>query len=446
VTAFHLRTTRNQPLPADPATFALDWFSGSHRQRSTIAATTELLSGLAPSPAARDLLHLGGAVYCIDKLALRAETGDAWTRELELNAPVRTRPHWQRARPALTEALTFLSGDRWRLRFRAVDDDVRRETSIPAPDAVCLFSGGLDSLAGAIDLLEDGRNIILVGHFESGFIGGVQTTLAQRLRCNYRGQIRLRQLRLGPAAPNRLQARSLPEAREITTRARSFLFVAVGLAVANAFDENVPLYMPENGFIGINVPFVASRAGSLSTRTTHPYFVERLTSALETVGIMNAILNPFRLKTKGEALAECRNPQLLKSLVDESISCAHPESARWDNLPASNCGYCFPCLIRRAALARIGLDAGASYRHDALTEAELLEEGSDRGADLRALVRGLAREPRSTDVLRNGSVPADDAVAFDGVYRRGRAEFGAWLAAGAAQELREALAAGGPAA
>lgn len=444
MTAFHLRTARDQPLPADPTTFVLDWFSGTHRQRSTVAATTELLYGLAPSPTARDLLHLGGAVYCIDKLVLRADTDDAWTRELELDAPVRTRSRWQAARPALTEALGFLSGDRWTLRFRAGGDDVRGETRVRAPDAVCLFSGGLDSLAGAIDLLEDGRDVLLVGHFESGFIGGVQTTLAGHLRRNYRDQVRLRQLRLGPAPPNPLQARPLPEAREITTRARSFLFIAAGLAVASAFGEDVPLYMPENGFIGINVPFVASRAGSLSTRTTHPYFVERVASALETVGIPNAIVNPFRLKTKGEALAECRKPQLLESLVDQSISCAHPESARWDKLPASNCGYCFPCLIRRAALHRIGLDAGTSYRHDALTESELLEEGSDRGADLRALVRGLARDPRSTDVLRNGTVPAEDAAAFDEVYRRGRDEFAAWLAAGAGQELRDALAAGRP--
>ena len=105
-----------------------------------------------------------------------------------------------------------------------------------------------------------------------------------------------------------------------------------------------------------------------------------------------------------------------------------------------------PCLIRRAALHRIGLDAGASYRRDALTDAELLMPKSDRGADLRALVRGLARDPHPNDVLRNGAVPAADAAAFGNVYYRGRYELAAWIAAGAGQPLREAVAAGGPAA
>jgi 7-cyano-7-deazaguanine synthase in queuosine biosynthesis len=443
VTTFHLRTARDQPLP-DDADFVLDWFGGTHRQRSTVSATTDLLVGLAPTPLAGDLFRLGGAVYCADKVARRERAADAWTRDLDLAVPVSARSRWQAARPALTEALAFLSGDRWRLRFRTGGEHVRGETRVRAPDAVCLFSGGLDSLAGAIDLLEEGHDIVLVGHFESGFIGGVQETLARELRRSYRDRVRLRQLRLGPAKPNRLQARPLPseKEREVTTRARSFLFVAAGLAVASAFGDDVPLYMPENGFIGINVPFVASRAGSLSTRTTHPYFIARLEEVLAALGIGNEIVNPFRLKTKGESLADCRNRKLLTALVDESISCAHPESARWDKLPPSNCGYCLPCLIRRGALNAIGLDAGGSYRHDVLTEAELLDEDSDRGADLRSLVRGLGRDPRPTDVLRNGAVPADDAVAFDAVYCRGRDELASWLDGGGAA-LRGALAAGG---
>ncbi len=441
MTTFHLRTGSEQPLPKAADAILLDWFGGPLRQRSTIAATTELLLGLAPTPAARDLFAVGGAVYCIDKLAIRSVTADAWTRTLEVHAPVAAPARWQAAQATLGDALGFLSGDHWRLRFSGGGAKVRGKTHARRPDAVSLFSGGLDSLGGAIDLLEDGRDVMLVGHFEGGFIGGVQMTLFEQLRRAYSDRVRLRQLRLGPAAPNRLQARPLPhELREITTRARSFLFIAAGIAVANAFGDDVPLFMPENGFIGINVPLVGSRVGSLSTRTTHPYFVARLVEVLDAVGVANPLLNPFRLKTKGEALADCRNPDLLAVLVDKSISCSHPESARWDSLPSSNCGYCYPCLIRRAALHRIALDSAASYRHDALTEDELLDEESDRGADLRALVRGLARDPRPNDVLRNGTVPPADAGAFANVYMRGRAELTAWLRSGTGTALRRRLA------
>lgn len=444
MTAFRLRTAPDQPLPAARDTLLVDWFPSSDRQRSTVYVGSELLEGLAPTAAARDLFRLGGAVYCIDKVALRSAASDGWTRELELDAPVLRRARWQAARPALTEALDFLSGDRWTLRFRIGSEDIGGHSRERAPGVVCLFSGGLDSLAGAIQLLEDRQHVMLVGHFESGFIRGVQVAIAQQLRRAYPGRVRLRQFRLGPAKPNPLQARPLADehAREITTRARSLLYIAAGLVVASAFRHQVPVYMPENGFIGINVPFVASRVGSLSTRTTHPYFIDRLGEALAEVGIDNRLVNPFRLKTKGEALAESPNLELLASLADMSISCAHPESARWQKLPPSNCGHCYPCLIRRAALHRVGLDAAASYRHDALTDARLLDENADRGADLRALVRGLARDARPYDVLRNGSVPTDPA-AFVDVYRRGRNELATWLVAGAGPALRDALDAGG---
>ena len=39
------------------------------------------------------------------------------------------------------------------------------ESSLIQPQAVCLFSGGLDSFVGAIDLLSTGANVALVGHY-----------------------------------------------------------------------------------------------------------------------------------------------------------------------------------------------------------------------------------------------------------------------------------------
>src|SRR4051812_39010165 len=151
MTTFHLRTDPQQPVATDANAFQLDWFTGPQRQRSTIAASRDLLIGLQPSPAARDLLRVAAAVYCADKVARRDATRDAWTREIELELPVANRASWQRARPALTEALAFLSGDRWKLRFRASGEQPGPgETRVARPDAVCLFSGGLDSLTGAI--------------------------------------------------------------------------------------------------------------------------------------------------------------------------------------------------------------------------------------------------------------------------------------------------------
>ena len=54
-------------------------------------------------------------------------------------------------------------------------------------------------------------------------------------------------------------------------------------------------------------------------------------------------------RTKGEMTAGCREPALLKKLAVDSLSCSSP--TRGDGRAASSiCGYCLPCLIRRASL------------------------------------------------------------------------------------------------
>jgi hypothetical protein len=63
---------------------------------------------------------------------------------------------------------------------------------------------------------------------------------------------------------------------ETSTRTRSFLFLAFGLAIASI--EGSSLWIPENGFASLNLPLTADQRGSLSTRTTHPLFLEQLVS------------------------------------------------------------------------------------------------------------------------------------------------------------------------
>lgn len=41
------------------------------------------------------------------------------------------------------------------------------KSPLSTPAAVCLFSGGLDSFIGAIDLLAAGENIAMVGHYRT---------------------------------------------------------------------------------------------------------------------------------------------------------------------------------------------------------------------------------------------------------------------------------------
>jgi len=434
MTTYQLRTRRDQELDA-PANILLDWFDGDGR-RSTIQYRGSLRSHLAIPGVALDLLKVAAAIYCADRLTERPDT---WTRSIDLNIPVRELESWSTVRDDFAETVSFLSGDRWRFDVRGSTEPVNTPTEISEPiDAVCLFSGGLDSFTGALDLLAEGKTVCLVGHYGVGQTRQAQEGPWEALTRRYKDQCILRQFFLQPAAPNADQQRPVPTSRESSQRSRSLLFLAAGLTVAAGYGPAVPLYIPENGFIGINVPLTGARAGSLSTRTTHPHFIAGFSECIRRLGITNPIVNPFRTMTKGEILAACQDQKSLRELANQTLSCAHPEAARWAQEEQTNCGYCFPCLIRRASMHHVGLDTGNDYTYDAL--ADNVDLAQDKGNDLRALVRSLNRPSKPTDVLRNGPIPVEDIAAFAGVYERGRREILTWMTAAArSRNLRRQL-------
>jgi 7-cyano-7-deazaguanine synthase in queuosine biosynthesis len=368
-------------------------------------------------------------------LASREETEGSFTRELVLDASVSDPEIWIPQRDLLVRLLRFLSGDNWELKFSqaVVQEVVDIDDESDDIDSVCLLSGGLDSLVGAIDLLAAGARTVFVGHHDSPKAENRQNALAPRLDAAYPELSSRRPLYLRPAEPGTTHPHLLPGIAEITTRSRSFLFVAAAIAVATAHGAGVPVYMAENGHIGINVPLTKSRGGANSTRTTHPHYVNLYQQLLTGLGLAHQITNPYRLATKGELPEACGDPDLLAELADETVSCSHPEVGRWGDLPQTNCGYCYPCLVRQAALHEFG-QSGGTYARDVLSDkALLLTEG--RGADLRAVTTMLSIDPRPTDVLRSGPIPHGEAPAFYAMYLRARAELGRWLRDGANDEI-----------
>lgn len=230
---------------------------------------------------------------------------------------------------------------------------------------------------------------------------------------------------------------SRPSFHDPSSRARSFLLITAGLVVADGLAPTAAVHMPEYGFIGVNVPLTPARHGTLSTRTTHPTFLRELEAALDVLGLAHSIVNPYRLQTKGEALAASSNPALLRELIPLTLSCAHPEAVRWSEQTPRNCGYCYPCLIRRAALHAVDLDEGDDYAFDILDQhAEFVTGNSEKGADTRAVLRHLSRPIDGLAALRNAAIPLEDIAGFTDVYRRGRAELHGWLIERAGPTLR----------
>lgn len=442
MTVVQVRVEREQRVDAD-ADLVLDLYGprarGANVQWDSQHAS--LLKDLVPTAAASDFLRLAMATYCVDKLLARQPETDAWTREIELRLPVWRRADFDAQTETLCRAMDFLSGDRWWLRFEDHPGAAlaRPDDLVPAQvDAVSLFSGGLDSLAGAIDQLAAGQRVIFVAHFDAGITPHRQTLLWDQIKAEYGdGAIALRRLVLRPQARRAGLDHPLPPGEhEKSTRARSLLFMAAGLAVADALDEQLPLVIPENGFVGINVPLIASREGSLSTRTTHPHFLSLIAQALDGLGLRHQLRNPYRLATKGEILAGAADGDLLQRLAPQSLSCSHPEAPRHRTGREGNCGYCWPCLIRRASMHHVGWDRGADYIFDALNDPELLEPRSVSGASLRAVLASLHEDPTAFSVLRNGPVPATDVEPFFEVHRRGRAELLDWFRQGAGDAVR----------
>jgi 7-cyano-7-deazaguanine synthase in queuosine biosynthesis len=235
----------------------------------------------------------------------------------------------------------------------------------------------LDSLTGAIDLLEEGHRLVLVSHYDYGQLASTQQVLADALTKHY-----------GPDRVYHVAMRVQLEGPELTLRSRSLLYLALGLTAVTAFPGGLPLFIPENGWISLNPPLTLNRLGTYSTRTTHPHFLGELVALWQQVGLIQELENPYQNLTKGEMLAQCRNLSLLEKLAPLSISCARPVVGRWQGEPVGACGYCYPCLVRRAAIHSLGWDRGQDYRVNVLAGLEVVRHRV-KGRNLRALCLAL---------------------------------------------------------
>lgn len=415
-----LRTTPATMVPVPNRDgLVLDLFA--EPSRSTIATNIQRVIEHVgqPTQPGIDFLLMSMGVFAADKKTPRRQAPDRWTRTFNLSAPVTNVVAWATAEQHLKEAVSFLTGDHWAMEWRVEQNQLWRVRRVGKAryDAVCLFSGGLDSLVGAIDLLEaPGRpRVALIGHHDSTLTPKIQSLLADALVSHY-GADRVHLFKLGvrPAECRDGQEYPLPSARESTTRSRSIVFLGLGLAVASALGSDIPLYVPENGFIALNVPLIPARLGSCSTRTTHPYFLENLRQALKAIGLPHPIVNPYELVTKGEMLKNCRHQSLLRQLAPYSVSCAHPELGRYEHSGYGNCGYCFPCLIRRASMNTMGSDAAKEYGRDVCTDVSVAGGRGLRGRDVRAVFAALQRGPgRREDLLPllSGPLPAGYTLA-----------------------------------
>jgi hypothetical protein len=159
---------------------------------------------LANIPAALiDLLEIASYVYAADSAIPRggktdAQMGARWRRNLRFVIPVRLPDLWSSdpVSAALVETLSFLSEDDYKFEFSPSQglpittnyfEFSDSEGAEFRPDEVILFSGGLDSFAGAVErIVADRKKVALVSHRSSTKIVGAQKYLVDQLRLSRR--------------------------------------------------------------------------------------------------------------------------------------------------------------------------------------------------------------------------------------------------------------------
>lgn len=395
-----------------------------------------LARGICPSDAAVDLALLAALVIAADtRLSRATESQDSWTREIDLYVPVSDPALWTSVSALLHRTLNFLTGDRWRVYFRERHRDSRLLIRRPARlalgsnfDSVCLFSGGLDSFVGAIDLLAAQRKPLLVSHYWD-LSTSTQQLCASRLGKVY-GDTQLRHVRVRVGF-DKNDFVMVADAEQ-TLRGRSFLFFALAALAASGMGAPTTIFVPENGLISLNVPLDPLRVGAWSTRTTHPFYMARWNELLSALGINAVLDNPYRFQTKGEMLAGCANQSLLGRFVGETISCSSFSKARYRGESPRHCGYCVPCLIRRAAIAKgLGSDPTVYSLID-LTAGPIRSDRTE-GEHIRAfqvMARRVAAKPDLARLLIHKPGPLSDysdaeVADYTGVFRRGLDEVAA---------------------
>lgn len=222
----------------------------------------------------------------------------------------------------------------------------------------------------------------------------------------------------------------LVHCEESSQRARGFLFVAVGGAVA-AVTKASRVEMYESGVGAINAPLLAGMEGSQATRSAHPTFLRKMSRLLSVVSEHPIdVTLPFKQLTKGELVCSLNSPEL-RELARATVSCvSYPLRHR----TRKSCGLCAACLFRRVAMHAAGIDeAGDTYQNDVLNhlsvapkklnylKAFLNQIDSLAETDCGRLPVSISKHLYQTDLVERGG----STEVYVNLYKKYRRE---WLA------------------
>jgi 7-cyano-7-deazaguanine synthase in queuosine biosynthesis len=324
-----------------------------------------------------DLIEIAAYVFSADRAVYRGDTdsldNNAWARNLVFHIPIRDYDFWtnDKVKNSLSSALKFMTGDRkYTFQFERYNNSHEvfelKEPSLFPPEElqsqdvsnseVVVFSGGLDSLAGVIEILNNHNNkrVILVSHGSTNNVKSTQKKIVDHLNKSYNGRIWHYVFDC-----HYINKTRVPEESQ---RTRMFLFSAIGFAVCKVFGKK-HLSIYENGIISVNLSKQADVMNARASRTTHPMTLKLLGKFYQSFDASFQILTPYAFYTKSDVVNVFKKHHE-ESIIPSSVSC----STTRNNSSFTHCGGCSQCIDRRLAVFANNIEIDASYENDFITD------------------------------------------------------------------------------
>lgn len=282
----------------------------------------------------------------------------------------------------LSQLLRWYTGDNWHFEFLTRKNgerriELQRKLALSMGNSeVCLWSGGLDSLAGLYNrmLANTACQYTLLGTGSSSQIQGTQAGIAKAL-----SNIRLQDILL-VQVPIRLEYPSFHPLTNDLFRSRGFVFKLLGAVCALLEGQRV-LHIYENGYGAINLPFTKAEPGLAHPRSMHPIsLIETGNFVSNLVGTQFKFENPFLFSTKTQM---CMSMLSCPDLAFNTITC--DGRYRGSDQP-QQCGYCSSCLLRRMALTTaLGRDETPYVVTHGIVTQQLLQRRHFEAMDQQAI-------------------------------------------------------------
>lgn len=402
----------------------LDYRDAPGRPRNakiSIPKFTDALLHLPPR--VLDLLEIASYVFTADRYIPRGSrdqvTFSGWSRRFKFVFQVSDECFWTQpaVKAKLEELLTFISGDETfefcfepgfsRQASNLFDRDDYTELIEVQKAEIALFSGGLDSTTGAVELLESSSGPVCLVSHKSGLNSTTRTQgqIVESLRTLYPKRVR--------HIPFECNMAGLTRAPEETQRTRFFLYGSIAFAVARACGaDHFMVY--ENGITSINFRKRQDLVNARASRTTHPKTIRLLSEFFELVlGSAFEVRNPYLWNTKADILvALSKSPA--KGVYSSTVSCSRSIKKQ----SPTHCGTCSQCVDRRFAAYGAGLgelDDVGTYAFDFVSQPILGEAAEARTIVNDYLYMAKVFEESSEDYFQCGERLTEVSEVFEGV-------------------------------